>query len=149
MCSSDLNIYTFANTIYTTLNDPINGLQSKSNLIYAFANVIHSKVNSNFVVSNTSFDRVNTVFQFANGIYNWANSVSAKADSKLANTSGAWFNGSLNIPGSMNVKQDLQVTGVTILGNGIANVSPSGSVFRSGPSGYGIRVVPQIGRAHV
>lgn len=95
-------IFNYANSINSQLNDATNGLRVTTNLIYSLANTIHVKVNTNFTLTNVVYGvansmqlRINAAFQRANSAYDYADQIAA---TRLANTNGVSFAGSLYFP---------------------------------------------------
>lgn len=91
-------IFNFANSIYNHSNAAF----SKANLVYNFANSILSRVNVVFSTTNAAFGMANAAYLNSNTAFNRANAAFAYADmlaaTKLSNTSGVTFAGSLFFP---------------------------------------------------
>jgi hypothetical protein len=100
--------YTFSNVIYAAVNSA-----------FATINAVYGSSNSDYVVSNSAFATVNAAYASINS--NWtvgntayavANAAFSKANAALANTSGVYTAGDLNIPGILYLRGTSGSTGI-------------------------------------
>ena len=123
----------FSQAQVAALNIAVGSAYNTANYAYLTANAAYNTTNSTFGLTNTTFNTTNAVYLLSNSAYNQANVANTVAYAAIPKSNGT-------ATGTLTIVNLFTSGSCSFLG--YHTIDQYGGIFRTGVSGYGVRIYP-------